>query len=73
MSAPLDDLLQYGLVDLGHRVSLTIHVAPLLQTYVGNRDCFIHSLVAHIFHHVLDEDRAFRDFTLCKSNLSAWL
>ena len=36
-----------------------------MRAYIGNRNSFGLSLLANIIHHVLDEDRALSDLTIC--------
>lgn len=41
-----------------------------MRAYIGNGNSLVLSLVANVLHHVLDEDGALSDLTIC-TNVSA--
>lgn len=60
--APLDHLLQNGLVDLDQKVSDWLPHSTVV-TYIGNRNGL--ARVAQILEHVLDQDGALNNGALC--------
>lgn len=63
--APIDHFVQHSLVDLARGSEHCAGSKGVDDAHIGDWDGIGHSLLSNIFHHVLDEDRALRNVTVC--------
>ncbi len=66
VSAPLDNLVENGLIDLSYWGQFRSYVTfRCCKTHIRNRNSFINSLVTYVLQQILDEDGALGNLTVC--------